>query len=232
MRNRSGIYPIILAALFLIVITGCQKENSHSGTVTNGTSSSVFNPGIYYDTMNDQEGNFYRTIKIGNQTWMAENLRTTIYRNGDPITEGKDNSAKDYLNSGVYYNYNNTENVDSLTTYGLLYNWYAVSYRSNLAPAGWHIPTQAEWAILYTYLGGKNGAGGKLKEAGNLHWKINFTNDIADNSSGFTALPGSLINYQGSFGRDGNNDAIGYGNSGYWWSSAEYGTLYGVTYIA
>jgi len=94
--------------------------------------------------------------------------------------------------------------------YGYLYNWFAASH-ADFAPVGWHVPTDAEWTVLTDYLGGLSVSGGKLKEAGFAHWST--PNTGADNSSGFTALPGGYRNFDGSF------NFIGY--SGIWWSSTE-----------
>jgi len=137
-------------------------------------------------TVTDIDGNIYNTITIGSQVWMAENLKVTHYRNGDPIPNVTENSAWGALNTGAYCWFNNDETTYK-NPYGALYNYYAVTDGRNLAPEGWHVPTGSEWAILVNYLGGESIAGGKLKEAGNLHWVC--PNYGADNSSGFTSLP-------------------------------------------
>ena len=180
---------------------------------TTKSSVIVFNPSLSYGTVNDVDGNIYKTITIGTQTWMAENLRTTYYRNGDAIPEVADNTAWGNLSAGAYCNYNNTSAKDNIATYGRLYNWYAVSDSRKIAPIGWHVATHAEWATLITYLGGENVAGGKMKEVGTTHWIS--PNVEASNSSGFTAIPGGMRE---------KNDILGsqYGGLGYnnwWWSS-------------
>lgn len=148
-------------------------------------------------TISDIDGNVYQAITIGTQVWMAENLKVTHYRNGDPVPEIADGSAWAVLTTGAYCNYsNNPANVD---TYGRLYNWYAVSDFRNIAPAGWHVPTDAEWQLLIEYLGGGAVAGGKMKEAGTTHWAD--PNSGATNQSGFSALPGGIrlsLGYYGS----------------------------------
>jgi uncharacterized protein (TIGR02145 family) len=176
-----------------------------------GVSSAVFNPNLTYGTMTDQDGNVYKTITIGKQTWMAENLRTTKYRNGEAIPEIIDNTAW-WINTGAYCNYKNTRNTDTIATYGRLYNWFAVTDSRNIAPPGWHVPTDADWTTLTTYLGGESVAGGKLKETGTTHW--HSPNAGATNETGFTALPGGFRD-----GSIGTFDGIGY--SPYWWSSTE-----------
>ncbi len=156
----------------------------------------------------DIDGNIYHKVTIGTQTWLVENLKTTKYRNGDPIENVIENAAWSKLVTGAYCWFNN----DAATykeTYGALYNWYAVNDSRNIAPTGWHVPTDAEWATLITFLGGESVAGGKLKESGTTHWT---SPNSATNSTGFTALPGGpRYDYDGSFGFVGPN--------GYWWSS-------------
>ena len=160
-------------------------------------------------TVTDIDGNVYKTVSIGTQTWMAENLKTTKYRNGDPIASVAGSWAS--LVIGAYSWYNNDPANKSM--YGGFYNWYAVSDSRNIAPAGWHIPTDAEWTTLVTYLGGENVAGSKLKETGNSHWYS--PNTGATNSTGFTAFPGGLRDYF-----DGTFNNVGY--LGNWWSSTAY----------
>lgn len=192
------------------------KINVLDVTIIGGKSSAVFNPGKTYGTLTDIDGNVYKTITIGTQTWMAENLGTAHYRNGDPIPTGS--YAWNVGTEGAYLNYNNTTDKDIIATYGRLYNGYAVFDSRNIAPVGWHIPNYAEWLTLITYLGGLDIAGDKLKETGTAHWQS--PNTGADNSSGFTALPG---------GDHGIFDFELIGWRGYWWSSTEKGT--GDTYF-
>ena len=128
------------------------------------------------------------------------------------------------LTTGAYSDYSNTPS--NSTTYGRLYNWYVVDNNAatkvasnggkNVCPTGWHMPADAEWTTLTTYLGGESVAGGKLKETGTTHWTT--PNTGATNETGFTALPG------GHRGDDGTYDYVGY--SGYWWSSTEGATTY------
>ena len=161
-----------------------------------GKSTAVFNTSKTYGTLVDIDGNIYKTITIGNQTWMAENLRTTHYQNGDPIPNVKNPSGWGSLTTGAYCTYNNTTNPDSIATFGFLYNGFAVVDKRNIAPKGWHVPTEEDWDKLQTFVAegeaettstGNGVAGGRLKEAGDLHW--GYANH-ADNKSGFTAVPG------------------------------------------
>jgi uncharacterized protein (TIGR02145 family) len=165
--------------------------------------------------MTDQDGNTYRTITIGTQKWMAENLRTTKYRNLEAITEVTDSIAWGNLKNGAYCNSGNSNNIILIATYGRLYNWYAVSDIRNLAPSGWHVATNDDWTLLTDYLGGKYVAGGKLKESGTAHWaQFDPYYSGATNETGFTALPGGYRSNNGWF-----YPLIGY--YGYWWSSTE-----------
>ncbi len=168
----------------------------------------VFNQDLSYGTVSDIDGNVYKTITIGTQTWMAENLKTTKYRNGDPIAYITD-ASWGALATGAYCWCNN-DAANNKAIYGALYNGYAVADNRNIAPTGWHVPTIAEWNTLITYLN-RDLAGGKLKEIGNSHWYFNNTD--ATNNSGFTALPGGSHFSNGFF--------YWYGTIGYWWSSTE-----------
>ena len=161
-------------------------------------------------TVADIDGNVYQTIKIGGQWWMAENLKATHYRNGDPIPNVTDNNDWWALSTGAYCEYSNSS--ANAAVYGRLYNWYAVSDSRNIAPAGWHVPSDAEWQTLADFLGGDDVAGGKMKEAGPAHW--NAPNTGADNSSHFTALPGGNRSFDGTF--------YNIGIRANFWSSTEY----------
>jgi uncharacterized protein (TIGR02145 family) len=130
----------------------------------------------------DREGNVYRTITIGTQVWMAENLKVSHFRNGDPIP---------FSDTMVYttqpMSMNPDKNAANVPGYGRLYNWGVVTDSRKIAPYGWHIPTDSDFQVLQDYLGGSANAGAKLKEAGTMHWSN--PNVEATNSSGFTALP-------------------------------------------
>jgi uncharacterized protein (TIGR02145 family) len=159
-------------------------------------------------TVTDVDGNVYTTIVIGSQEWMAENLKVTHFRNGEPIQNVTDDTQWSLSESGTYCWYNNDESTYG-ETYGALYNYFTVVDSRNICPTGWHIPSDTEWSILTTYLGGESVAGGKMKETGTLHWLS--PNAAATNESGFTALPGGHRFFQGPF------DNIGW--IGSWWSS-------------
>ncbi|HRZ96914.1 MAG TPA: FISUMP domain-containing protein, partial [Paludibacter sp.] len=156
----------------------------------------------------DQEGINYPVVTIGTQVWLADNLKTSRYRNNVTIPDKSNDVTWGTITTPAYTDYSSP--ITS-TTYGKLYNWYAVTNNNNLAPKGWHIPTDNDWAILSDFLGGAALAGSKLKEKGNTHW-LNANID-ATNKTGFTALPG------GSRSTDGN--IYDFGNVGYWWSTTE-----------
>lgn len=193
--------------------------NSTTGDVWQFTTSSGGT-----GTVTDIDGNVYPTILIGDQEWMAENLKVTHYRNGDPIHHVTDNDQWTSLSSGAYCYYDNDpSNVD---TYGALYNWYAVDYSRNIATAGWHVPTDNEIKELEIYLGmtqaqaddtGYRGTneGSMLAGNANLWYDGALENNSEFGTSGFTALPGGY-----RYGYDGGFYDIGY-YAGFW-SSTEY----------
>jgi uncharacterized protein (TIGR02145 family) len=160
--------------------------------------------------VSDIDGNIYKTIKIGSQIWMAENLKTTQNNDGTAIPLVTDNTAWRYLATPGYSWYNN-DSAMYAQMYGALYNWYTVE-TGNLCPTGWHVPSDAEWTTLTDYLGGAGIAGDKLKETGTVHWES--PNAGATDETGFTALPGGMRFYNGSF--------FHISNFGYWWSATRY----------
>jgi uncharacterized protein (TIGR02145 family) len=158
----------------------------------------------------DVEGNAYSIVNIGTQTWMAENLKTTKYNDNTTIPLVTDNAAWIALSTPAYCWYNNdlSGNKD---TYGAIYNFYTVS-TGKLCPAGWHVPTDAEFITLTDYLGGINSAGGKLKETGTINWLS--PNVGATNETGFKALPAGQRDEYGAF--------IGLNQNAIFWSSTPY----------
>ena len=153
--------------------------------------------------LTDIEGNLYNVIEIGNQVWMQENLKTTKYNDGESIPRYTILSPSGWrdLTTPVYC-YNNNDSISYHDVYGPLYNGFTVE-TGKLCPVGWHIPTDDEFSILATYLGGESVAGGKLKELGTVHWWS--PNTGATNESGFTALPGgNIAGSTGLFSSTGN----------------------------
>jgi len=182
-------YKYLLLMLF-IFMTGCYKGDKNP-----------FQPEIYYQhdfgTMTDIDGNIYKTVKIGNQWWMAENLQVKHYRNGDAIPNVTDGTEWASLLTGAYCYYNNDSSYTK--EYGAFYNGYAVLDNRKIAPFGWHMPTDEEWKQLEMILGMSRtevnqydwrgtDEGGKLRENGTNHWKGSSTG--VTNETGFTARAG------------------------------------------
>jgi len=156
----------------------------------------------------DIDGNTYKSVIMGTQEWMAENLNVSSYRNGDSITNVTDKTKWQQQATGAYSDYNNTPSYS--TTYGKLYNFFSVVDSRNLCPTGWHIPKIEEWNLLITYIGEPIG-NTKLRETGTAHW--NSPNRLATNITGFTALPGGSRNFAGIYGQ--------LGSQGNWWTSTK-----------
>jgi uncharacterized protein (TIGR02145 family) len=194
MKKKIRLLASLLTVMALVVMlsNSCKKDEENKNTVA------------------DIDGNIYHTVSIGRQTWMVENLKTTKYRDGTSIPNVSDKVQWSNLTTGGYCNYDNNE-INAIT-YGRLYNWYAVHDSHILAPTGWHVPTDVDWAILMTYYGGESYAGGELKEADTIHWQS--PNTGATNADGFTALPGGFrYGYGGGF--------LQIKVIGGWWSSTE-----------
>jgi uncharacterized protein (TIGR02145 family) len=209
-----------------VIVPGISEANSNDGGgTTTGTTlhscgaANVHNSDLTYGSMTDQEGNVYKTVLIGTQEWMAENLNTSIYRNGDAIPTNLDNATWEVTTSGAWAYYNN--DASYACPYGKLYNWYACVDARQLCPVGWHVPTDAEWTVLTDFLGGEAVAGGKMKTTGTIEAATGLwysPNTGATNSSGFSGAPG------GYRGIDGDYYNVGY--NGLWWSSSEVDTFY------
>jgi len=164
----------------------------------------------------DADGNRYNIIEIGTQWWMAENLKTTKFNDGTIIPLITDNSVWPTLTTPGYGWYDN--DITNKDIYGALYNWYTVQ-SGKLCPDGWHVPTDEDWTTLSEFLGGPHVAGGKLKEAGTLHWKDPNTGATDDYE--FTALPGGYRHPEvGEFGGKFYNLT----HLGFWWSSTRFST--------
>jgi uncharacterized protein (TIGR02145 family) len=161
----------------------------------------------------DIDGNSYKTVIIGSQCWMAENLKTSKYNDSTIISKVENNLMWSSQTTGAWCYYNN----DSLNfkLYGGLYNWYVLDSKSNgnknVCPTGWHVPTTTEWKILIDYLGGEFVAGGKMKIVDKFGW--DYPNISASNISFFSALPGGAHYYNGKFSS--------LGSGGNWWSSTD-----------
>ncbi|HIA05905.1 MAG TPA: hypothetical protein EYN71_04200 [Flavobacteriales bacterium] len=160
----------------------------------------------------DADDNTYKTVQIGNQLWMAENLNVSHFRNGDPIPHVKTDEewerAGDNKQPAWCYYDNDPAHGEK---YGKMYNWYAANDSRGIAPKGWHVPSDAEWTALANYLGGRDVAGTKMRTASG--WN---ENGDGTNESGFSGLPGG--------GRDVNGSFYYAGYYGSWWSSTQSAT--------
>jgi len=206
MKSNAGTVDMLYHTGDRLLFTGISGQYSTILTeIPTGNSAITFN----FKACKDAEGNNYSTVKIGSQTWMAENLKTAKLNNGMLVQEIADSSSWVTSTAPALCWYgNNPANKDK---YGALYNWFVVA-TDQLAPPGWHVPSNAEWTQLSNFLGGELITGGKLKETGTLHWQ---STNVASNSSGFTGLPGGMRSLYFD----------GLGTWAYWWSSSAYLTF-------
>jgi uncharacterized protein (TIGR02145 family) len=176
----------------------------------------IFNPDATYGSVSDIDGNSYKTVQIGTQLWMAENLKTTKFNDGTVIPNITDNIEWQNLTTPGYSWYNN-DAASYKITFGALYNWYAVN-TDKLCPTGWHVPIDSEFKTMTDYLG--NNSGQKMTETGNTHW-LDYVTD-ATNSSGFTGLPGGLRQFnESTLAPEVKFEYIG--GVGSWWSATDNG---------
>lgn len=203
-RRSTFNLAIVIPMAFFLLITGCKKENDDP-----------------YQVVSDIDGNVYKTLKIGNQEWMVENLRTTRYRNGDTIDNKTDNSAWSQTREGAWCNFENKPVYDKI--YGKLYNGYAVNDIRNIAPEGWHVPTAEEFWELNMYVAAHPGVSVSLAKAlaGTKLWHLSSNENATgydlktNNSSGFNALPGGYRHSSRHFEYDSIE------KDGYWWSTGD-----------
>lgn len=208
--NFSNMNKLLAAFIFISLFAGCKKTDN-GNNIPNPTNK-----------VTDADGNTYPTITIGTQVWMAENLRTTKYRDGSSIPLVTDNTQWNNNNNNgnplqqpMMCWPNNDKTTNTNNKIGALYNWYAINpstnSNKNVCPTGWHVPTDNEWKTLSDFLGGRLVAGGKMKTIGTEYWDA--PNLDATNSSGFSGLPGGYRNNFGEFTASGLR--------GFWWSSNE-----------
>jgi uncharacterized protein (TIGR02145 family) len=209
-KQHTVLYFIFNFIIILFILNSCKKDPKPETIIETGTVSDI-------------EGNIYKTVKIGNQWWMAENLKVTKYRNGNSIPKiaNYDTTQWNNLKTGAYCIYD-----DNAEAPGLLYNFYAISDTNNIAPAGWHVPTDGEWKELEQTLGmsktdadklswrGSN-EGEKLKIEAPKGWAA-YSKVWGTNESGFTALAGGCRMFNGIW-----STPSGIGFTGFWWTSSE-----------
>ncbi len=211
----SNISSLTATTTYYLRAYATNSNGTGYGSVISFTTTDVFS--TFTDS---RDGTVYKTVSIGDQIWMAENLKYL------PSVTGPDSGS---LITPYYYvhgysgtDINAAKSTPNYTTYGVLYNWPAAMAGSSsssfnpsgvqgVCPPGWHLPSDAEWTELTDYLGGEGESGAKLKETGNTHW--DNPNTGTTNETGFTALPGGNRGYDGTFG--------GIGGYGYWWSASE-----------
>ena len=206
--KRTGLTQPAYNEWIMIMSNYKQYDSRDTIYVYVGAHKIIFNPDLTYGTVTDNEGNVYKTIVIGTQVWMAENLKATKYNDNTPIPEVTDNTAWSKLKTPGYCWYNN-DSTTYRADHGAMYNGFTVN-AGKICPTGWHIPSYDEWNTLVTYIGG-NDIGQKLKEVGTTHW---VANTEATNGYGFTAIPGGWRLGYGNFNH--------IGNAVEWWTSTEF----------
>lgn len=229
LKNVLKSCSFLVSVFLLAVIFGCEKEDVVDKK-----------PGIS-STVEDIEGNIYEIVKIGDQVWMAENLRVTSYNDGTSIPTGLSPYEWSTTTEGAYdvfpHDYEDwpTEGIDSeeemLDAYGALYNWFAVDNSRGLCPEGWYVPDDQDWQELVNYIFGDGKDGNALKSCRQVNSPLGNEYDTKEHPRwskpqnieqygtddyGFSALPGGYRYYYGTY------SLIGY--SGFWWSSSEFET--------
>lgn len=222
MKNIYSIFITIVLFANIFAISSCKKEETK--------------PAIQTGTLTDIDGNVYKTVKIGNKWWMTENLKTTRYRNGDSIVfVGEQNNKLDSAiwnntDSGAYCILDNSSTTSQNyqgKMFGFLYNGFVVEDARNIAPAGWHIPTDAEWKELETALGMASADLDKMSWRGNnegnklkIQTGWNMPSDKfavwGSNDSGFGATGSGCCLFNGIYG---NPNTF---STGFWWSSTSH----------
>lgn len=213
--NFQRIKYLTIIAGFMAFFSSCLKQGNPM-VVPDGV--------ISFGTMTDQQGNEYKSVTIGKQTWMAQNLRASVYNDNTPITTVTDTTSWQNSNSGALCSYKNTSNSDTIKKFGLLYNWYTVK-TNKICPAQWHVPTHSEWDTLLVYLAAHKysyygyGLGIAKALADTEGWKSNQYEgtvgfiQLRNNASGFQAVPSGNRNKNGKFDFAGSYTT--------WWSSTE-----------
>jgi uncharacterized protein (TIGR02145 family) len=200
---KPGISIIILMGLMAILFSSCKSCKHENAVVT-----TLLSPGP--EIVKDYDGNQYTTVTIGTQDWLVENLKATRYQNGDPIQMVTEDAQWNKQTTGAFCNFD--QEAANGQIYGHLYNWYAVNDPRNICPKGWRVPTDADWDVLSSALGGDVSSAGKMKDATTRYW--DSPNVGATNESGFTALPGGYRSIKGEYNSMGSFT--------FFWSSSGY----------
>ena len=213
-----------------LVVNGCTDpdytEYDASANVDDGSCTTLAQASTCSEV--EMDGYTYSVVEIGDQCWFSENLRSTVYGNGDVIPAGLTDGLWYATNAGataVYGEGNNLchnyspdidacDEAQSLAAYGRLYNWYAVDDERGLCPSGWHVPTDGEWTQLEDYITsqGFDGTEGMALKS-NSGW---YNNNNGTDDFGFSALPGGYRSYYSGYFYNAGDD-------GYWWSSSPNG---------
>ncbi|MFM2200896.1 MAG: hypothetical protein RL040_96, partial [Bacteroidota bacterium] len=250
-RTKSFFFGLLTLCIAASCLVGCKPDEEDtinssgnsgggggSGTTTGSTHScgevDIHNPTLSYGSVQDAEGNSYKTIAIGNQVWMAENLNTSVYRNGDPIENVTDVNEwlhSDTVETGAWCYYNNNGNAFECP-YGKLYNYHAIKDDRGVCPVGWHIPSDSEWqqlvasidpALVLTVMSQESAiAGAALTSA----WNPSWWTKPETNSSGFSNIGGGA-RYSNGFQDFEDKIETPLGN---YWSTSEI-ALFGTGYV-
>lgn len=227
MKTNFTKQNVLALVTLLLLLLNCTEKSYLAIPQPTTTRLIEHNPYLTYGILRDTDGNVYPTIAIGKQVWMAENLRTTRYSNGELIPYLPTNAQWESTTTGAQSVYNNSTHPDTILKYGRLYNFYAVSDNRHLAPKGWHVASDIEWMKLIKYisehLGNSPSVGKALAASTEWAWvsdKEVFSDLLAigadpsfNNSSGFSGMPGG---YRADFG--GFNSMSRYGD---WWTSTQ-----------
>ena len=220
--NQDFYLNIIDIVILVDIILNPEYLGCTYAWASNYNPDAIYNDGsCEYITVMDIDGNLYNAVIIGEQVWMAENLKVANFRNGDPIPTGFSDNEWSNLSIGAYSIYEN--NPIYFNIYGYLYNWFAVDDDRSICPEGWHVPTDGEWLELSSYIGAGNETGGILKstgtvEEGNGLW--HEPNAGATNEYNFTAFPGGWRDHNDNFDENSNNNFYGFGYHGKFWTSS------------
>lgn len=198
--NYLSIIKLLIAFFILIQLVSCKSDSTSPNDPEESTNFE--NCG---DSLKDRDGNTYQTVQIGGQCWMAEDLRTTSYRDGSSIPNVTENNEWAGLSTAAWAYYANDDFNSDVN--GKLYNWFAVNNSKGICPAGWKVPSDDEWKTLEIELGMS------AEEANSIEWRGDGIGTMMRDENGFSAVLGGT--------RAANGQFLAGGNNGVWWSSSE-----------